>query len=739
MRKFLILIVLAGCLSACASTGFDHTADSQAGSEPFTEVFVTEQTNQSGFDNNVIKELPKNTESLTEIVVSDMGHNGYVFVSEDIYLIYEDNRYYYLSAEGESIGAVQYDLAYPFQEGLACVQQDGKYGFINSEGETVIPFLYDKANPFSEGLAYFELADRYGFIDPSGNEVFYPDCDSVSSFREGAAYISVNGKYGYINNQGEIMIELIYDDVTSFENGLAKVRIGSKIGVIDRSGDEIIPIIYDNIEIEEGFFIVELNNAKGCFYENGAEILAVEYDYVFSVGQQYIQFGRDNEWGIADCLGILLAPEYDMISIAADQNIAIIRQHDKEGIISLSGEILLAPQYDTICFGSASDIASVFLNDRYGLISLSDYTEITPLIYDAIYTISNNRAEYWKDGKAGVLNERGIEIVSSVYDNINITKNNIMILKKDGKSYFADFNGELIDPLSFDSIEPSGNVFIVGRGSRYGMFDQNGKQILPFDYEQFTMYQITGLDYMIPNCYIGIKHKDGRDIRTIIKTGEYVYSDLTEITGKNDITPRIKTFHDLILTLTKDVNDSSYNISEMYSTRKRLLAINDSEDPVLFVYSQPDWGIGDSFSDLYMIKGETVQSALNAYMSGGRMGGNHVCLYGSAETSDIHIGTVGNHGGFGGTASSRNIYNYENGIVKLNTSFNHVTQSINNYEESLLIEKAGYFYDKEGNPYTKDTIMLALRVTEYLINNENVTPDEYNKWLKKYHYIELFK
>ena len=48
----------------------------------------------------------------------------------------------YINLKGEVVIPPQYDEAYLFSDGIACVMIDGKYGFINKIGETVIPCNY---------------------------------------------------------------------------------------------------------------------------------------------------------------------------------------------------------------------------------------------------------------------------------------------------------------------------------------------------------------------------------------------------------------------------------------------------------------------------------------------------------------------------------------------------------------------------------------------------------------------
>lgn len=200
--------------------------------------------------------------------------------SEDIFCIYDGEKYGYMKLSGEEVTDYIYEAAFPFSEGLACVMSDGKYGFIDTDGKEAIPFIYEDAAPFSEGLAYFSTEDTYGFMTKNGETAFYLDCDSVSSFQEGLAYFSIDGKYGYIDKNGEIVIAPVYSDVDYFKNGIAFVNIDGYKGAINAKGEEVIPVIYDHIRWNEDYIIAEAGEEKEYYLVNGDHVSKTSYESV---------------------------------------------------------------------------------------------------------------------------------------------------------------------------------------------------------------------------------------------------------------------------------------------------------------------------------------------------------------------------------------------------------------------------------------------------------------------------
>lgn len=99
------------------------------------------------------------------------GDNGLAIVSS---LIGDNVLYGAINMQNEIVIPFQYELLYPFIEGLSAVQQNGKWGYINTSNEMVIPAQYQKTSGFGNGVAVVydgtttQLIDRYGnFIEGS--------------------------------------------------------------------------------------------------------------------------------------------------------------------------------------------------------------------------------------------------------------------------------------------------------------------------------------------------------------------------------------------------------------------------------------------------------------------------------------------------------------------------------------------------------------------------------------------
>lgn len=117
-----------------------------------------------------------------------------------------NDKYGYKDGEGKIAVAPQYDLAYPFTEGLAAVRLTGKYGYLNESGKEVVPPQYDFTWHFIGGFATVKLGDKFGIIDKTGKEVTPLIYEEANNYHgnccyKGMAHVKEKGKWRLIKLQ----------------------------------------------------------------------------------------------------------------------------------------------------------------------------------------------------------------------------------------------------------------------------------------------------------------------------------------------------------------------------------------------------------------------------------------------------------------------------------------------------------------------------------------------------------
>lgn len=754
MRKILFFIFIAVMITGCSKGANKDTTDSADGIKQNIETtqqssVVTLNSQPSAITQvSQIKE-PVQNEYPKVLKAESAKQINYYIKSDGVYCIYGDNKYGFMKENGDEITSYIYDYAYPFSEGLACVRQGEKYGFIDAKGTMVIPFTYDLASPFSEGLAYFETGEKYGFIDKNGNVAFLLDCDSVSSFKEGLAYFSDGGKYGYIDKSGKVLISPKFDDVSYFQNGIAKVRVGLKLGVIDKNGTEILPADYDDISFDKEFIIVQSGGKYGCFDKSGK---------------------------------MIYKPVYDSITMLPGKNSAIVYLGERPQIINYKGEVELSDKYDSIAFYDSEygdAMIEVCLKGKYGFLKKSDLTVAVPTEYDGVSVFKNGYVVVKKGEKYGIIDKEGKQLVPLDYDYMWMSDNGThtvvakgdkygvidkegkivlplnydyiemfdtgtLALNQGGKYVLAESTGKPINKKLYDSIEKIGSCYKVELSGKYGILNENGIEVVTPKYDY--MSTINGSVYGQKNNNLTATVYGSESENYIIETKQDEDMDLSRLILQNQITPRIKPFNQVLKSGSINIPSSddvkmavsvADGMKDCYREYK-LYDIDGSGTPVLYFYAEgliPSGPRNLSYSGLYSVKNGRLNELTTGYECGGTAGGDVVSFFKDTKTSSIFFGKDQYAGGFQGSMSGREVYKYEKGEGKKVVSYECIVQTTKNHSKRELLKNAELFYDENGNPYDKDTILQADYATEYWRDGKRITAQEYKKYENRYEKI----
>lgn len=750
-----LLLGLAGCGSADKNSIETQNADTVEATQEETDTasetgVESTETIVSGDNIETVDAETEEKPQYPLVTTPSFTKNiEFAFDSEGIYCIYNGEKYGYMTNDGTEITEYIYDYATPFSEGLACVLKDGKYGFINKEGEIALPFIYDDAAPFSEGLAYFVADGKYGFMKQDGTVAFYLDCDSVSSFKEGMAYFSINGKYGYIDTSGQVVIEPVYFDADYFEGGLAKISQDGYEGIINSLGEVIVPAEYDDVFFKDKYLIGECNDAYDCYSMDGVKVLPDSYEYIKIAGDNYL-VQKDGLYGVMNAEGIfLVSPQYEVLNWIEGTDKLIARSEFLYGVIDMQGNELVPFIYNSMDWfsvdkGGSEKLLRVSLDDKCGCLSATDFSVQVPIEYDLIYGFNNGMARVQLDSLYGVVKADGELYVPVEYENIFLLENGAVVIQQDDLLTLYNENFEEIYSISGDLIfvswmEPG--YYRVSTDDGYVFLDEKGVQFynVEFDYAADNVYNNYDADVLVQ--YMTEPKRD-----RIIKFEPSEDVDLSDIILQNKITPRIASYWQIVKgeldilegTMQEGMESSGYGWKEEY----RLYCVDGCNSPILYYYAtlyEEQW-FPMSDSAFFGLDGENVKVLLSGNECGGSMGGNYAVLWREKDTDKILIGTVGHAGGFGGYAYYGEAWEYADGEVISGFSYQTITQPAAYYEEAELLDEPGLFYDGEGYdvPHTAETIMQeGAAVTEFLINEERVSIEEYNEMREMYECIYL--
>ena len=186
-------------------------------------------------------------------------------------------------------------------------------------------------------------------------------------------------------------------------------------------------------------------------------------------------------------------------------------ENNKWGVINNLGEQVITFKYDEMIVipDNTKDVFIVMENvnyeeETYNSKLINKKEEVLFNGYEQIEAIDNYDENYniWyeknvlkvkKDGKYGLINFTGSEILKCEYDNIYSLKGttNSLILEKDGKIGLASNVGDVIVKPEYKEVKALGDDYsygyiVVNDENKYGIIDCSKKQVLDVIYDEVT-------------------------------------------------------------------------------------------------------------------------------------------------------------------------------------------------------------------------------------------------------------
>ena len=315
-------------------------------------------------------------------------------------------------ASGESrpeidIPSVRAQRLTHFSGDYAAVRQNDQYGFIDRSGTVVVEPQYDDAIP-AYGVGWFvEQNEKYAFMDLNlelltGFEFEQVGTVTEAEFTEGLLPAKKDGLWGYIDKRGRTVIPFQYEFASYFDEGVAVVEDeNDQLFVINPKGE----IVY---EFPEHYYF--MNGLLGYVLNDG----------VLWIGDRYAK-----KYGAFDVrtMSMLLEPIYD---------VKIDAYVFREGVaaVSLNGEYVIVnrrgERVGKLPDGGRTPYSTPFFNDgrmpvyvggTCGYIRADGSWAVQPQ-YEVCETYKNGYAVVYREGRAGVIDLLGNEVIPPSYDAI---------------------------------------------------------------------------------------------------------------------------------------------------------------------------------------------------------------------------------------------------------------------------------------------------------------------------------
>jgi|GEM_PF-6311317 len=156
----------------------------------------------------------------------------------------------------------------------------------------------------------------------------------------------------------------------------------------------------------------------------------------------------------------------------------------------VSAPEVVKPQYDYVeDGGSSSDIIRVRKDGKWGLIDERGKEIVKPQYDDIGWIFSKNRIKVERDGKWGFIDKKGREIVKPQYDDVAdfmFEVEDMTSVKRGSKWGFINKEGKEVVKPKYDHVESfitrDGTVCVKNNG-KWGLINKEGEEIVPLEYD----------------------------------------------------------------------------------------------------------------------------------------------------------------------------------------------------------------------------------------------------------------
>lgn len=276
-----------------------------------------------------------------------------------------------------------------------------KAGIVDEQGNVIVPAdKYTTVFAPTCGMIPMIQKKKMGFYNIATKEFKETNPQYVySAFSYDLSRVNIGGLY-YFADKNLKQVSGQYAVAVGFSEGCCVVGNGGKYGVIDASGREVIPIQYQN--------------AKSGFHEG---VLGVQ---------------KDGKWGFVDTAGeIAFSFEYETVG-DFDKGFCSVSAGGKFGCMQRDGKLLLPMQWDD--YLTPAEKNPVFIwGKKDNLFYCYDVVAQRPAFekgYNDVTNFYQNVAVFMRDGKYGMLNTAGVEVLPAEMPDMPTVREAYLYLNK---------------------------------------------------------------------------------------------------------------------------------------------------------------------------------------------------------------------------------------------------------------------------------------------------------------------
>lgn len=409
-----------------------------------------------------------------------------------------------------------------------------KYGLFDLSGKETLPVVYDQFGLLNEGLFSILKDNKYGYATRQGKIVVKPQYQEASLFKNKLAVVRKNNFYGVIDYTNKIKMEFKYESIlrNSISGEFAIRESGKPYALWNSALSKQHSVVFDTIFISDESVHTRIKNGEVFSFldiTQGRKVFDKEYTNAQAFEGNFCRVGN-GKWGIIDTRGKEIIPiGYDSIinNKWGNKPVWITWKTGRCGVYDTTGKQLFDSQYDSIQYVD-NGILKIKKDKLWALVK-SNGASITG--HEYAFISSSTLLTTWpaiaqKQGKYGLLDDKGIVILDFNYNLIDFLGDNLYLIQKGKQFKIANSKGVIVTKSNYDIIgKISYNLIAVSQKNKWGFINKEGTEIIKPQFEEVKNCE----QYY---CLVKSKSKWG----TIDKTGKIKtpldYDDAEEKAGK---------------------------------------------------------------------------------------------------------------------------------------------------------------------------------------------------------------
>ena len=397
--------------------------------------------------------------------------NGKFSVDQKVTGYKKDGRWGLIAINGRAVTAPEFETLVSTGYGniIASKKVNAvafKTGCIDKDGKEVIPFQYDAIRIYGlhavlvlkEGTTF-----SYGLSDLSHNVVLKPEWNNIRPV--GTHHFIVEdrkGKSGIFTEAGVQVSPFRLDSITTFSRGYQIAHEGPMKGLIDPEGKPVSPVQFKDLRFTRDGKLQALD------YDRWQVVTRNNLEQEFLYGDSVGVYGPGLYAVKRGKLQGMLNDRFDDVwpfrfrLIGQPRNgYAVASLGKGRGLVNLQGNFVVEPDFQQLEWNGKYALAGKRTGKTTGwFLRIPDVpsAQVTP--YDRIRPFGEH-FRVKKNGRSGIIDRNGKELLNCVYDSILEAKGNTYHVRFMGKTgIISPTEGWLVQPQDDDLSLVNDTVYI---------------------------------------------------------------------------------------------------------------------------------------------------------------------------------------------------------------------------------------------------------------------------------------